>query len=40
VRFWPVYTQDLLARADKRCVRDFTPAERKRYAELLGDGDR
>ena len=38
-RLWPVETEDLLARADRRCIRDFTPEERERYAHLVGDDD-
>ena len=36
-RVWLVRTEDLLALADKRCTRDFTQEERKRYVDLLGD---
>jgi len=36
VRSWAVDTQELRAIADRRAYRDFTPAERKSYAHLLG----
>ncbi len=37
VRVWLARTEDLLELADERVPRELTPAERARYAELLGD---
>ena len=38
VRMWLANTEDLLALAEERAFRrSFTPAERSRYAELLGE---
>ena len=39
-RLWRVRTADVLALADARLKRDFTEAERTRYAELLTDDER
>ena len=36
-RIWVVHAEGLLRLADERITRDFTPAERERYADLLGD---
>ena len=36
-RTWLVHPDDLLDLAERRIMRDFTPGERKRYAELLGE---
>ena len=38
-RLWPVDADQLLERADRLCIRDFTPEERERYGDLLGDYD-
>jgi WD40 repeat protein len=34
-RLWLVHTKDLLALADSRITRDFTPEEREKYKDLL-----
>ena len=34
-RLWFVKGEDMLARADQRITRDFTPAERDKYHDLL-----
>ncbi len=36
-RLWYVRGDDLLRIANERQVRDFTPEERERYKDLLGD---
>ena len=37
VRKWFLHTEDLIAAAKARTRRELLPAERAKYAELLGD---
>ncbi len=36
-RIWLAHSEDLLRLVDERITRDFTPAERRQYADLLGE---
>jgi len=36
-RIWFARTEDLLRLVDERIIRGFTPAERRQYADLLGE---